>query len=72
MDLASKFPESSSERNSLLDFAAQLVDANLKYIDQPDFRRDKQVQIGFLLGATGVHVIQLNILSPWPEPTCKE
>jgi hypothetical protein len=43
----------------LLDFASQLVDANLKYLDHPDFRRDKQMQLGFLLGATGVHVIWL-------------
>jgi hypothetical protein len=56
MDLASKFKDPSGERAALLDSASQLVDSSLKYLDHPDFRRDKQMQVGFLLGATGVHV----------------
>jgi len=54
--LASKFKDPSGERAALLESASQLVDSSLKYLDHPDFRRDKQMQIGFLLGATGVHV----------------
>jgi hypothetical protein len=65
MDLASKFGESSGERKSLLEFASQLVEANLKYLEHWDFKRDKQIQGGFLLGAPGVHV---NHFFPLPHP----
>ncbi len=56
MDLASKLQDSTSERTALLEFASQLVNANLKYLDHPDFKRDKQMQVGFLLGTSGVQV----------------
>ena len=59
MDLASKYPDMSGEKTALLEFAAQLVDTNLKYLDRPDMRRDKEMQLGFLLGAPGVHVRSL-------------
>ena len=63
LDLASKFNDPSGERSALLESAFQLVEANLKYLDHPDFRRDKQMQVGFLLGATGVHVITFSFIN---------
>ena len=57
MDLASKLHESTADRTALLEYASQLVNANLKYLDHPDFKRDKQMQVGFLLGTPGVQVL---------------
>ena len=56
MNLAKQFPEDTGDRSALLESAAELLDSNLKYLDQPNVKRDRQMQIGFLLGATGVHV----------------
>jgi hypothetical protein len=56
MDLASKLHDSTADRAALLEHASQLVSANLKYLDHPDFKRDKKMQAGFLLGTPGVQV----------------
>ena len=56
MDLASKYPDVSGEKAALLEFASQLVNTNLKYLYRTDVRNDKQMKVGFLLGAPGVHV----------------
>ena len=56
MDLASKYQDVSGEKAALLEFASQLANTNLKYLDRPDVRNDKQMKVGFLLGAPGVHV----------------
>ncbi len=56
MDLASKLHDSTADRAALLEHASQLVSANLKYLDHPDFKRDKKMQVGFLLGTPGVQV----------------
>ena len=56
MDLARQFPDHSGDRMALLEAASELLDFNLKYLDQPNVKRDRQMQVGFLLGATGVHV----------------
>ena len=62
MDLASKYQDVSGEKAPLLEFASQLINTNLKYLDRPDIRHDKQMKVGFLLGAPGVHVRSVTLL----------
>jgi hypothetical protein len=56
MDLASKYSDTSGEKPALLEFASQLVNTNLKYLDRADVKHDKEIKVGFLLGAPGIHV----------------
>ena len=45
------------ESQELLKEAEKLVNLNLNYVQRPDFQRDKQNQVGFLLGASGVQAV---------------
>ena len=46
-----------AESQELLKIAENLIDLNLTYVQRPDLKKDKQNQVGFLLGASGVQAV---------------
>ena len=63
MDLASKYQDVSGEKAALLEFASQLANTNLKYLDRPDVRNDKQMKVLATVSTIRENVSELHVIN---------